>query len=100
MRPALERLRRLEHHLLGRPTAAEAAQWQVQLLTDPELAADADAQRQLYHALREAGRRQLRQELELIHSRFEQTTRRRGWLQAATDHLRRALSGRKPGSGR
>ena len=63
MRPALERLRQIERHLLGRSSEAEAAQWQLQLLTDPELAADTQAQQQLYDALRDAGRRQLRQEL-------------------------------------
>ncbi|UOQ73104.1 hypothetical protein [Hymenobacter cellulosilyticus] len=91
MRPVLERLQLIEHHLLGCPTAAEAAQWQVQLLTDPDLAADAATQQQLYQALHEAGRQQLRRELELIHSRFERQTRRRSWLQTATEHLRRAL---------
>ncbi|PJJ52993.1 hypothetical protein [Hymenobacter chitinivorans] len=91
MRPALDQLRLIEHHLLGCPTPAEAAQWQVRLLTDPELATDAMAQRQLYQTLHEAGRRQLRQELELIHSRFERQTRRRGWLHSATENLRRLL---------
>ncbi|MCB2406534.1 hypothetical protein [Hymenobacter lucidus] len=92
MRPALERLQLIEHHLLGRPTAAEAAQWRVQLLTDAELAADAATQQQLYQALHEAGRRQLRHELELIHRRFERQTRRRDWLQTTTNHLRRVFS--------
>ncbi|MCB2378483.1 hypothetical protein LGH70_12860 [Hymenobacter sp. BT635] len=94
MRPALDRLQQIEHHLLGRPSAAAAAQWQVQLLTDPKLAADAQAQRQLYDALRQAGRRQLRQELDRIHERLERQSRRRGWLRAATDGLRRLLPGR------
>ncbi|TGE27628.1 hypothetical protein [Hymenobacter metallicola] len=91
MRPALERLRLIERHLLGRPTPVEAAQWQLQLLTDPELAPDAATQQHLYHALHEAGRQQLRQELEQIHRRYERQTRRRGWVQAATDHLRQLL---------
>ncbi|UOQ53911.1 hypothetical protein [Hymenobacter cellulosivorans] len=96
MRPALDRLQLIEHHLLGRPTPAEAAQWQLQQLTDPALAADTDAQQQLYRALHQAGRQQLRQELELIHSRFERQTRRRGWFQNATAHLRRLLQRPRP----
>ncbi|RYU78282.1 hypothetical protein [Hymenobacter persicinus] len=94
MRPALDRLQYLEHHLLGRPTPAEAAQWQVQLLTDPNLAADAQTQVQLYQALREAGRQQLRHELRQIHAHLERTTRRRTWLQTATDHLSHLLGRR------
>jgi hypothetical protein len=94
MRPALERLLHLENYLLGRPTAADAARWQLQLLTDPELAADADAQRQLYQGLREAGRQQLRRELDLIHARLEHTARRRTWLQVATAGLGRMLGRR------
>jgi hypothetical protein len=94
MRPALERLQRIESLLLGQPTAAEAAEWQLQLLTDPELADDAAAQRQLYQVLREAGRKQLRQELNRIHARLERTSRRRTWLQAAADNVRRVLSRR------
>lgn len=96
MRPALDRLQLIEHHLLGRPTPTEAAQWQLLLLTDPELAAAAATQQQLYQALHEAGRRQLRQELELIHSRFERQTRRRGWLHTATEHLRKLLHRPRP----
>jgi hypothetical protein len=92
MRPALERLRRIERHLLGQPTPAEAADWQLQRLLDPELATDAEAQAQLYHALHEAGRRQLRQELEVIHARLHRACRRRTWRQTATDLLRQALS--------
>lgn len=91
MRPALDRLHQIEQHLLGQPTAAARAQWQVQQLTDPELAADTDAQRQLYEALRQAGRQQLRRELDIIHARLERTTRRRGWLQAAAHQLRQLL---------
>ena len=91
MRPALDRLQQIERHLLGGASAPAAAQWQVQLLTDPELAADTEAQRQLYEALRQAGRRQLRQELDLIHAQVIRAERRRAWLQAATRQLRRVL---------
>jgi hypothetical protein len=98
MRPALERLQHIEHQLLGQPTAAQVQQWQVQLLTDPELAPDAQAQQQLYQALQQAGRQQLRRELDLIHARFSRAEQRRGWLRAATDKLRQVLTLRlKPG---
>ena len=91
MRPALERLRRIESHLLSPPSAAEAAHWHARQLLDPELATDTEIQRQLYQALHQAGRQQLRQELHLIHARLARATRRRGWLLAATDQLRRLL---------
>lgn len=61
MRPELERLRRLEEHLLG----------EVALLPlDAALPADLDLQRQLYEGLRQAGRQQLRHELAAIHERL------------------------------
>ena len=94
MRPALERLRRIEHYLLSPPTAAAAADWRVQKLMDSTLAADTDAQRRLYQALHQAGRQQLRRELDLIHARLHGAARRRGWRQAATEVLRRLLPGR------
>ena len=50
----------------------------MRLLTDGELAMEADAQRQLYYGLRLAGRQQLRQELRLIHARLH--TGRFAWL--------------------
>jgi|GEM_PF-1527630 len=96
MRPTLERLRFIEHHLLGQPSAAEAADWRAQQLTDPALAADAETQRQLYQALHQAGRAQLRRELDLIHARLHAASRRRGWLQAATNSLRRLLRRPRP----
>ena len=68
MRPELDRLQRLELHLLGQPTSAEAARWELELLLDPELQADADAQRAVYRGLRQAGRQQLRRELTAIHA--------------------------------
>ncbi len=67
MRPELRRLQRLEHHLLGHPSPAETAEWELQLLLDPDLRADSEAQQLAYAALRRAGRRQLRHELRAIH---------------------------------
>lgn len=84
MRPELERLHRIEQHLLGRCPAPD---WQLQQLSDTDLAADTELQRQLYQGVYQAGQQQLRQELNQIH---QQLYRRRGWLQAATGPLRRA----------
>ena len=78
MRPELERLQLIEQQLLNTPAALPAKDWNVRLLLDGELAMDADAQRQLYHGLRLAGRQQLRQELRLIHERLH--TGRFAWL--------------------
>ena len=68
MRPALERLRLIEQQLLDTPAALPAENWHLRQLFDPELAADADAQRHVYHGLRRAGRQQLRQELRQVHA--------------------------------
>lgn len=92
MRPELERLRYLEQHLLGQLPASAPA-WAVQVLLDPELAADAAAQRQLYQGLRLAGRRQLRQELKAIHQQLY-GRRRRGWVHAILARLHALLPGR------
>ncbi|OGX81117.1 hypothetical protein [Hymenobacter coccineus] len=58
MRPELERLRGIEHYLLGAPDAPPPA---------AALAADTEAQRRAYGALHLAGQRQLRRELAAIH---------------------------------
>ncbi|MBF9223488.1 hypothetical protein [Hymenobacter ruricola] len=70
MRPELERLRLIEQQLQGGPAALPADEWNLRLLLDGELQADAAAQQQLYQGLRLAGRRQLRQELVEIHTRL------------------------------
>lgn len=70
MRPELERLRRIEQQLLHDPAARPAGEWQLQTLLDPDLQADAEAQRHLYAGLRAAGRRQLRGELAAIQARL------------------------------
>ena len=82
MRPALERLHLIEQQLLPTPAALPAADWHLRQLLDGELAADAAAQQQLYHGLRRAGRRQLRQELRQIHARLYKAGSGgwRGWL--------------------
>ena len=48
--------------------ALPADEWHLRQLLDGELAADAEAQQQLYYGLRLAGRRQLRQELRQLHA--------------------------------
>lgn len=70
MRPELERLHLIEQQLLNTPAALSAEDWHLRRLLDGELAADAAAQQQLYHGLRQAGRQQLRQELRTIHARL------------------------------
>lgn len=70
MRPELERLHLIEQQLLNGPAALPASDWHLRQLLDGELAADADAQQQLYHGLRLAGRQQLRRELRQIHARL------------------------------
>jgi len=70
MRPDLERLHLIEQQLLGGPAALPAAEWHLRQLLDGDLAADAEAQQQLYHGLRLAGRQQLRHELQLIHAQL------------------------------
>lgn len=66
MRPELERLRRIEDHLLG-PAGSVAADY---LPFDAWLPANVEAQRHVYAALHRAGQRQLRQELAAIHERL------------------------------
>lgn len=80
MRPELERLRLIEQQLGGGPAALPAPDWQLRLLLDGELAADTEAQRQLYHGLRLAGRQHLRHELRLLHARLYGGAGWLGWL--------------------
>jgi hypothetical protein len=97
MRPELERLQRIERHLLGH-SAAEASAWAVQELLDADLRPDTEAQRLVYQGLYAAGRRQLRQELEAIHAHLygEAATRPGRWLRQATAALRGLLRRGRP----
>lgn len=79
MRPALERLHLIEQQLLRGPAALPAAAWRLRQLLDGDLAADAEAQQQLYCGLRWAGRQQLRHELRQLHERLY-APRFPGWL--------------------
>ena len=78
MRPGLERLHLIEQQLLNTPAALPAEDWHLRRLLDGDLAADTEAQQQLYHGLRQAGRQQLRRELRLMHGRLYDGWR--GWL--------------------
>ncbi|WP_310393042.1 hypothetical protein [Hymenobacter sp.] len=90
MRPELERLLLIEQQLLGTPAALPVADWQLRLLLDGELHADAVAQQRLYAGLRAAGRQQLRRELMAIHVRLYGAGARRGasWPQRMGAWLR------------
>ncbi len=90
MRLELARLHRIECHLLGQPQPADAPAWEVQVLLDAELAADAATQQQLYEGLRLAGRRQLRQELATIHHRLYGSAPA-GWWASLAGRLRPVL---------
>lgn len=70
MRPELERLQRIEHHVLGAAHPGQVAEWALQQLFDAELEADTQAQQLVYHALHLAGRRQLYYELQQIHEQL------------------------------
>lgn len=70
MRPELERLQRIERHLLNTPQPGQAAEWALQQLFDTELEVDTQAQELVYQALQVAGRRQLHQELQQIHEQL------------------------------
>ena len=70
MRPELERLHLIEQQLLSGPAALPAAAWHLRQLLDGDLAVATEAQQQLYHGLRLAGRQQLRRELRIIHERL------------------------------
>lgn len=90
MRPELKRLWRIEQQLLNGPAALAAAEWQLQLLLDADLQADAEAQQRLYAGLRTAGQRQLRRELSAIHAHLYGPPPG-AWLQRVAHWLRGAL---------
>ena len=93
MRPELERLQFIERQLLSAAPPLDAAAWDVQLLLDAELSADAQTQRLLYQGIYLAGQRQLRRELTAIHQRLY-APQRTGWLHTATAGLRSFLTRR------
>ena len=92
MRPELERLQRIELHLLGSPCPAQANEWAVQQLLDAELEVDTEAQQRVYQGIYVAGRRQLRRELEAIHEQLYQPRPGR-WRQLTNGGLQAIRTG-------
>jgi len=75
MRPQLERLQRIEHYLLHKPTPEQVADWRVQALLDADLASDTELQRRAYQSIHLAGQQQLRRELAAIHQQLYENPR-------------------------
>lgn len=91
MRPELERIYRIEQYLLGTLPACPTEEWAVQQVLDAELEADTQTQQLTYRALYAAGRRQLRQELQLIHEQlYAPRTSRWHWLKASSQRAIRS----------
>jgi hypothetical protein len=74
MRPELERMQRIEDYLHQRLTSDQTSEMEIRLLLDDSLREDTRMQQQLYTAIRSEGRRQLRRELEAMHSRWYKGT--------------------------
>ncbi len=70
MRPALKQIKHLEAFLQGQLHEEEELDVEVRLLWDREWEQQVEQQRLSYAAIREAGRKQLRQELRGIHQRL------------------------------
>ncbi|WP_052732569.1 hypothetical protein [Hymenobacter terrenus] len=98
MRPELDRLLLIEQQLLNGPAALPADEWNLRLLLDGDLEADAATQQRLYQGLRLAGRQQLRRELVAIHTKLYGSQPRRGggWPQQLTAWLRTLWAPQRP----
>ena len=70
MRPELEELQLLEHFLGGRLPAEKEQEMEIRLLWDQEWQQQVAQQQLAYHAIRAAGREQLRQEIRAIHQKL------------------------------
>jgi hypothetical protein len=70
MRPELEEMQLLENYVQGNLPEEQHIQVSVRLLWDRLWQRNLTAQQTAYHALRQAGRQQLRRELNAIHSRL------------------------------
>jgi hypothetical protein len=70
MRPELERMQLIEDYLHQRLNPDRRADLEFRLLIDDTLRQEVEVQKQLYGAIRQEGRRQLRRELEGIHQRL------------------------------
>jgi hypothetical protein len=67
MRPALERLQRIERYLNGKMNPVERLWLESQLLWDTDLRKEVAIQKRLFTGLRQEGRQQLKKELKGIH---------------------------------
>jgi hypothetical protein len=70
MRPQLEEVQLLENYLHHRLPHEQRQEVEIRLLWDREWQQNLFSQQQAYQVIRQEGRRQLRQELEAIHSRL------------------------------
>ena len=70
MRPELTLIQLLDNYLHKRLSKADRREAEVRLLWDQELQQQLEAQKVAHQALRLAGRKQLRHELETIHKRL------------------------------
>ncbi|QCR24118.1 hypothetical protein [Pontibacter sp. SGAir0037] len=70
MRPELEEIKDLENYLQGHLSAEEELEIEIRLLWDQEWKQQVAQQQLSYSAIREAGRKHLRQELQAIHKRL------------------------------
>lgn len=70
MRPELEEIKTLEAFLQGHLPNEHEQDIEIRLLWDRDWRKQLEAQQLAYHAVREAGRKQLRQELQAIHQRL------------------------------
>lgn len=70
MRPELEEIQLLENFLGGKLAGENEQEVEIRLLWDREWQQKVAQQQLVYHAIREAGRQQLRHELQAIHQRL------------------------------
>ena len=70
MRPELEEIQLLEHYLSGRLGEEQEQELEIRLLWDQEWQQQVAQQQLAYRAIREAGRQQLRHELQAIHQKL------------------------------
>jgi hypothetical protein len=70
MRPVLEEVKLLEDYLHHRLPQEQSQEVAIRLLWDREWQKNLFSQQQAYQAICQEGRRQLRQELEVIHGRL------------------------------
>jgi hypothetical protein len=70
MRTSLNNIALIERRLLKKPVPGEALLFEAKTLLDQELHANVSAQLQVYSLANEYGRRQLKQEIEVVHQQL------------------------------